>query len=338
MATSAPRPSGASPSTNRQNLSRCPARLLAPTIPRFSHPAGKPARLAYSRYVADTYIWRMEVALDPGGHVRTVTDPGAVIASTRTDQQNQFSPDGRRIVFASDRDGFMEIWVSDSDGSNPSQLTNFKSPRCGTPRWSPDGRQIVFDSLVAGNNDIWVVGSEGGSPKRVTTEPSNDGRPSWSRDGRWIYFRSDRSGSQQIWRVPAEAPFQPAVQMTKNEAFEAVESTDGKLLYFINRGSLWSMPTAGGEETLVLASVEPGNWEPADAGVYYLDSKRASTDNSMPLVLFRLPSRKTIPIAVIPKLVTSNSQKISVTGDGRWITWTQLDHQDSDLLMIENFR
>jgi Tol biopolymer transport system component len=122
----------------------------------------------------------------------------------------------------------MEIWVSASDGSNPSQLTKLKSARSGTPRWSPDGKQIAFDSLASGNNDIWVVGSDGGTPKRVTTELSNEARPSWSHDGRWIYFRSDRSGSQQIWKVPATEPFQPAVQVTRNGGFAAVESTDGR--------------------------------------------------------------------------------------------------------------
>jgi Tol biopolymer transport system component len=134
---------------------------------------------------------------------------------------------------ASNRDGYYEIWVSGSDGSNPSQLTALKSARCGSPHWSPDGRQIVFDSLDAGNGDLWMVGAEGGPPKRLTTEPSNEARPSWSHDGRWIYFRSDRSGSQQIWKIPSSEPFQPAVQVTRNGEFEALESWGGKLLYYV---------------------------------------------------------------------------------------------------------
>src|SRR5262249_48250753 len=156
-------------------------------------------RLAYERLVMDTNVWRMEVAMDADGRVRTITEPAPLIVSTRADTEPAFSPDGKRIVFGSDREGHREIWVSQSDGTNPVRLTTFNSERCGSPKWSPDGRQIVFDSLVSGNNDIWIVGSEGGSPKQITTEPSNDARPFWSRDGRWIYFRSDRSGPQQIW-------------------------------------------------------------------------------------------------------------------------------------------
>ena len=200
--------------------------------PAISHPANGPARLAYTRVTTDTNIWRMEIAPDAHGGVRTVAQPASIIASTRADISPQFSPDGKRIVFESDRDGYPEIWVAASDGSGAAQLTTLKSPRSGSPRWSPDGTRIVFDSLAAGNNDIWMVGSEGGPPKQLTTEPSNDARPSFSRDGRWIYFRSDRSGSQQIWKIPSSAPFRPAVQLTQNGGYDAAEAPDGKLLYY----------------------------------------------------------------------------------------------------------
>jgi dipeptidyl aminopeptidase/acylaminoacyl peptidase len=236
--------------------------------PAIVYPAKAPARLAYGRFVYDYNIWRMEIEPEPDGCVRMVTEPAAVISSTLADVAPQFSPDGQRIAFSSDRDGYREIWVGASDGSNQAQLTTLKSTRCGSPSWSPDGRQIAFDSLASGNNDIWLVGSEGGLPKRLTTEPSNDARPSWSRDGRWIYFRSDRSGFQQIWKIPSSEPYTPAVQVTRNGACEAKESLDGKLLYYVKIApGLWSTPVEGGEETLLNESVMNSNWSLAASGV-----------------------------------------------------------------------
>ncbi|HYV32242.1 MAG TPA: hypothetical protein VEO53_14205, partial [Candidatus Binatia bacterium] len=68
-----------------------------------------------------------------------------------------FSPDGKKIAFGSDRTGSEEIWISASDGSNPVQLTSFGAPSTGTPKWSPDGKQIAFDSHKVGHSDIYVV-------------------------------------------------------------------------------------------------------------------------------------------------------------------------------------
>jgi Tol biopolymer transport system component len=281
----------------------------------------------------------MEIAIDGNDRVRTVTEPAPVVSSTRADISPQFSPDGKRIVFGSDRDGFREIWVSDSDGSNPAQLTALKSPRCGSPHWSPDGRQIVFDSLASGNNDIWMVGSEGGPPKRLTTEPSDDGRPSWSHDGLWIYFRSDRSGSPQIWKIPSSEPYRPAVQVTRNGAFDAIESVDGKLLYFVKTGpGLWSMPVEGGDETPIDQPVMAGNWAVAGNGVYYLDIRHRLPDGGVPIQYFGLATRKPVQVGVLHKVQGGSTPTLTVTRDGHWIAWAQLDHQDSDLMLIENFR
>jgi Tol biopolymer transport system component/tRNA A-37 threonylcarbamoyl transferase component Bud32 len=308
--------------------------------PAIARPANGPARLAYTRIAHDTNIWSMEIALDAHGGVRTVAQPAPIVASTREDHSPKFSPDGKRIVFASDRDGYLEVWVGASDGSGPSQLTTLKSPRSGSPRWSPDGKHIVFDSLASGNNDIWMVGSEGGPPKQLTTEPSNDARPSFSRDGRWIYFRSDRSGSQQIWKIPSSAPFRPAVQLTHDGGYDAEEAPDGKLLYYTKpqNGGLWSMPVEGGRGTLVLAQVRPGVWALAENGIYYLDVAARSPEGFTPLMWFSFATHKLVQAGAADKPVVAESPTLSVTSDGRRIAWAQIDRQQSELMLIDNFR
>ena len=60
-----------------------------------------------------------------------------------------------------------QIWVADSDGKNPFQLTNFGGPLTGTPRWSPDGLWVAFDSRPEGQPDIFVIASEG-DERRLT--------------------------------------------------------------------------------------------------------------------------------------------------------------------------
>ena len=289
------------------------------SFPAIAYPAKSPARVAYQRAALDYNIWRMEVSAPESGPALIVAGPAPVIASTRTDASPQFSPDGKRMVFASDRNGYLEIWAANSDGSNVTQVTALASVRSGSPKWSPDGQKIVFDSLASGNNDIWMVNAEGGSPKRLTMEPSNDARPSWSRDGRWIYFRSDRSGAIQIWKIPSAEPYKPAIQVTQNGGYDEIESADGKLLYFTKAAKgLWSLPVAGGDEALVLESVLPGSWDVTDKGVYFLSGQI--------IQFLSFASHKVIRIGQIGKPANIARPTLSVTRDGRWIAWAQLDH------------
>jgi Tol biopolymer transport system component/tRNA A-37 threonylcarbamoyl transferase component Bud32 len=307
--------------------------------PAISHPPNGPVRLAYTRFVGDSNIWRMAIAPDAHGGVRAVGQPASIIASTRTDRSPRFSPDGKRIVFASDRDGYLEIWVAASDGSGPAQLTTLKSSRSGSPRWSPDGTEIVFDSPASGNSDIWMVRSEGGPARQLTTEPSIDARPSFSRDGHWIYFRSDRSGAQQIWKMPSAAPFRPAVQLTHNGGFDAEEAPDGNLLYYTRpQGGLWNMPVEGGEGTLVLEQVRSGLWSLAENGIYYLDVAARSPEGATPLMWLSSATHKLVQVGAVRKPIVALTPGLSVTSDGRHIAWAQVDREESELMLIENFR
>ena len=136
---------------------------------------------------------------------RAIGQPKLLISSTRQQAAPSISPDGSAIVFQSDRSGSWEIWKSDRDGSNPVQLTSFKGPLTGTPRWSPDGWQIAFDSRVDGSAEIYVISPEGGRPRALTTGEGNSAIPAWSRDGEWIYFSSNRSGRMEIWKMASTA-------------------------------------------------------------------------------------------------------------------------------------
>jgi Tol biopolymer transport system component len=156
-------------------------------------------RLVYTRELIDWNIWRLEV---PGLHGK-ISTPIKLISSTRVDEKARFSPDGKKIVFSSNRTGSFEIWTCDSDGSHLQQLTSMRV-FCGFPSWSPDGEWIAFASILEGQWDIFITGASGGKPKRLTNDPATDMWLNWSRDGKWIYFSSNRSGGYQVWKVPAD--------------------------------------------------------------------------------------------------------------------------------------
>jgi Tol biopolymer transport system component len=301
-----------------------PQRVDAAGENALSPAVSRAGRLAFERQTTDKNIW----SLDALTHTTR-----RLIASTREERTAEFSPDGGRIAFASDRSGALEIWVCDRDGSNAIQITNLGG-HSRSPRWSPDGNRIAFDSRVSDNEgDIYVVGARGGSLRRVTSEPSDDVRPSWSADGKWIYFRSDRGGDRQIWKTPSEGG--AAIQVTRDGADEAFISPDGLRFYFLKGAQgVWTMPfddPGSARPVPGLESVLLNSWAIVDAGIYFVDTGGR-------INLFHFATSKTSFVGAATGPLAREAPCLSATGDGRTILWTQTDHAESDLVLIEHFR
>jgi DNA-binding winged helix-turn-helix (wHTH) protein len=177
-----------------------------------------------------------------------------LIAGNGANSAPQFSPDGKRIAFMSDRSGRWQIWVCDADGANAKQLSFTES--AGTPRWSPDGNSVAFDAPLCGETHIFVANAATGEARPLTKGLV----PSFSRDGKWIYFASDRAQGWQIWKAPVGGG--DAVQLTTQGGFAALEASDGYVYYAKSRlpnPELWRVPVNGGEESK-LARVRPRSW------------------------------------------------------------------------------
>jgi len=259
---------------------------------------------------------------------KRAAEPKKFISSTRVDHKAQYSPDGTRIAFESDRSGNPEIWVCNADGSNPVQITAFRNAWAGSPRWSPDGRMIAFDGDAAGSWDIYTVPSSGGKPVRLTTTDANEFRPSWSHDGKWIYYGTGRS---QIWKLPAGGG--PAIQVTKNGGSVAFESVDGKDLYYTKERELWRIPVQGGTEVRVLESLVYNSFALTARGLYFLEGSE-SWDLNPRLKFLDFTTRDVTEVAALGP----TSGELAVSPDEKWILFQKVDHAASELMLVENFR
>jgi Tol biopolymer transport system component/predicted Ser/Thr protein kinase len=311
------------------NGSAKPQRLAAVAENR-RNPAISPRsrRLAYSRDLHDSNIWRMELK----DKVSPATSRSPLIASTRIDQTPAFSPDGKRIAFTSARSGNLEIWVCDADGSHVVPLTAFGGADVDSAHWSPDGQRLTFDSSAEGQWEVYVVGASGGKPpQRMTNNPANDGNPSWSHDGQWIYFDSNRTGQFQVWKMPT-AGGEPE-QVTRGGGRGPHESPDGKVLYFmkdIYDSALWKMPSGGGQETKVLDRVQTfADFAVTHGGLYFIPAESNS------ILFLDSASGKVTPIAKSEKSIGGG---LAISPDARWLLYTQADQDGSDLMLVENFR
>ena len=305
---------------------------------RFPAIARQGKRMAYVKsYGGPLNIWR--IALGEGSKKREqnsgTNDRANLIPSTSSEFAPEYSPDGKRIAFESDRTGNLEIWTCQSNGENCSALTSFGTQATGIPNWSPDGGQIVFYSRPKQNAQIYVMNSEGGGLQRLTDDAWENFFPVWSRDGRWIYFASNRTGTDQIWKMRPRGG--EPVQVTKNGGFAATESADGKFLYYTKSkdpvASLWKMPVEGGEETKVVDGVVIANFAVTARGLYYITQPDLRSETRL-VQFLNFADEKTRVVATIKQNLYHG---LSLSPDERWLLYAPNGRGGSNVMVVENF-
>jgi serine/threonine-protein kinase len=148
-----------------------------------------------------------------------------------------WTPDSKRITFASDRDGPMSIYWQSADGSGtPERLTTAEKGTQHFPdSWSPDGRTLVYQVFSSTEKiDLWTMSLDSrNKPTPLTRGTGRNHGAVFSPNGRWLAYGS-REGSQleQIYVEPI--PRGPGVkyQITRSEGAFPVWSRDGRSLFY----------------------------------------------------------------------------------------------------------
>jgi TolB protein len=105
--------------------------------------------------------------------------------------EGSYSPDGKQIVFSSNRNGNLELYIMDADGKNVRKLTN--SPGCynGGPFFSPDGKKVIFrsDRKKKDHLQLYVINADGTAERALTDNLDwVYWAPYWYKDGRHIVY------------------------------------------------------------------------------------------------------------------------------------------------------
>jgi TolB protein len=141
----------------------------------------------------NTDIYR--ISAEGGTPVRLTSTPGIDVGGS-------FSPDGKKIVFESDRSGAQQLYTMNIDGSNQQRIS-FGGGRYATPEWSPRGDLIAFTKMGGGEFRVGVMTPSGGG-ERLLTNSWQDEAPTWSPNGRVIQFfrtTAGKAGKSSLWQV-----------------------------------------------------------------------------------------------------------------------------------------
>ncbi|HEY6371461.1 MAG TPA: winged helix-turn-helix domain-containing protein [Candidatus Sulfotelmatobacter sp.] len=287
-------------------------------------------RLAYERLLRSVSIWQMNLSDSRDKR------PYLTVSSTSDTDQGpgpQFSPDGKRLAYMSDRSGTMEIWISNRDGSNGFQLSAVGG--AGTPRWSPDSLSVAFDVTTPSGSKIVTMNLHGGAPLTLTPDAFHSVCPSWSHDGKWVYFASPRSGEWQVWKVPAAGG--SPLQVTQHGGHAALESPDGKFVYYAKtpmaEPEIWRVSLDGGLEA-ALPLVHPGtwaSWQIVDDGIVFVGP---SLGHQAVLSFYDFARQRTTTVTVLNRLPFW----LGATPDGRTVAFDQPGQEQAQTMLVENFR
>jgi dipeptidyl aminopeptidase/acylaminoacyl peptidase len=203
--------------------------LLSPTY----SPCG--TRIAYQADFEGNEDYDVFVIDASGKNPRKITD------SVADNENPEFSPDGKRIAFVSNRKDDMEnLYVVDSYGGEPSRLTNEELP-VREFAWSPDGRTIAYGTGISDGDYISIVNMANGKTRRILSKKNVDygiwgmgAKPiQWSNDGTKLMFVSNEYDSNDVGVLDLSTRRQRWLVRSANDKYSPLWSPDGSKLAYL---------------------------------------------------------------------------------------------------------
>jgi Tol biopolymer transport system component len=193
--------------------------------------ARPPSHLAYivDGEAIDRFVYRI---LPDGSGQRLLANKGLQREGQDLNLPNplQWSPDGKRLAFASYDSLDGEISLINADGTGLVSLTSNLDEDYG-PVWSPDGSQIAYchKSYETQANQIQIIDSQGGLPRTLISKGWD---PHWSPDGKEIAFVSQDDDLQDIYIISADRSHIRLLPTVKGDTSEPAWSPDGSQIAY----------------------------------------------------------------------------------------------------------
>lgn len=300
------------------------AAFLGLTGARYPSTVPGPRVVAFERGTDSTNLTRLGLDTDPE-HVARVIYP-----STRRESAPRYSPDGRRLLFVSERTGTSQLWVA--EGDRVSRLTHHHGARVGAPEWHPDGRRALYVLHEDPGGGLFLVDTVAQQVRRLTGPGLDVAAAVFDRSGDQIYLSAREDAEWRIRRMSLDGSEVTALPLA--DAHKLAVNRRGDYLYFskLQGDGLWRAPLDGGEPEKVSTRVKYWNraaWELVGDTVYYLDMASAGT--TLEIHRLDLVDGETRRIREIGFATAEHS--LTVSPDGRSAVLVSEGPEASDVLI-----
>jgi len=275
----------------------------------------------------------VDSVLDTDLEIRTIDGDGdketqAVAQSTRLDFGGRFSPDGRTVLFISERGGSRELWLLDRGNGTVKQLTSIAGDALSKPRWSPDGRRVAVNVSRGGWLQIVVIDVASSLQRQVTPEGGHHRLGHWSADGTSIFYSRERGTEWQIGKVRLDGT--GAGDVASPGCLTLNEQPNGALTYFKEaEPGIFRQQAGAPEELLAMPddSVDLDNLEVAANGYWF-----AHTEGEHAWLAFH--DFTTGRVRNVSRLPESATGEFHVSHDGREYLCVTVARSGSDLAIV----
>lgn len=303
-------------------------------------------RMIYGTSLQDTDLWKMEIGPDGKAGPETI-----FLQSTREERAPAFSPDGKELVFRSDRSGGRELWLVNRDGRNARQLTR-SAPVGLLTSWRPDGSEILFRASPEKGRAVYRIRRDGATTRQVGPPGGLGSR--WSADGREIFYSFAPVGEGDryyIYRSAADRDEQ-SVKLDSSElgggdAETFAVTKDGKYQWFIDpSGSIGGPEVRGiirkqlsdGELTVLPNSGAMLDYWFAPDGMYFVEGESpvlrfCSYEGTQSIDVARLPAG-----VIQRRRGQGGGRQFTVSPDRKTIVFGKQGRPVRDLYLVEGVK
>ena len=322
----------------RHRLGSRHPQLLAGAGPNATHPSTSATTNSLVHTIIREQVDLARVNLKKG-NATSLRPEQRIPSSTSLDYAPKISPNGKMLAYISERTGFPELWGAAPDGSNARQVTSLSHPNIYMPTWSEDSRHLLFRSQHLGYQDMYYVAATGGRVHDATGTDFKANSGFWSEAPLVIYARTG-GDNRSIYRYEITTGQKTLITDDGGTAVWDHPKNENIFIakYQRGRARIYELEPEGTSTALDREITYSRSYaiDIQPDGIYFA-RQTSSQPEYMSLYIYRFDTQESEKLATVP-FANQDHFGFSISPDGKWLYYGKQIKDETDIIVLENYR